>query len=244
MVRAVLFDLGNTLFDLDVRDPRRLLKDGIRIAHDYLAERGFALPPMAQYVRRVTRQVKWAYLRSQITLREIRLLDLTYKLHRRLGLELDDETLEQYARCCHQAIHGSFKPASGTPQTLRMVREAGYPIGLVSNTFMISKVLDEELAAAGLLDYFRVRVYSCDVGYMKPHPKIFQVALDGMGVKAEESMFVGDLIDVDVRGAARLGMTAVLVAPDGQVPHRRYRPDHVVRQISEVPDLLNIAVAP
>jgi HAD superfamily hydrolase (TIGR01662 family) len=165
-------------------------------------------------------------------------LDLTRRVHRRLGLELDDHTLEQYARCCHQAVHKLFRPADGVHDVLRKVSAAGYALGLVSNTFMISKVLDEELQAEGLLDYFGARVYSCDVGYLKPHPKIFQTALDRLGVTAAETMFVGDLIDVDVKGAARLGMTTVLVAPNGGPSGRRRRPDHVVRGVSEVPRLL------
>ncbi len=238
MIRAVLFDLGNTLFTLDTTDPRRLLEGGIRSAYAYLAERGFDLPPLDKYARRVARQLRWAYLRSQLTLREIRLLDLTHRVHRRMGLELDQPTLEQYARCCHRVIHESFRPAPGVHDTLRRIHRAGHQIGLVSNTFMISKVLDEELQAAGLLDFFSVRVYSCDVGYLKPHPRIFRAALDALGADAAESMFVGDLVNVDIKGAARLGMTTVLVASNGQAPAGRHQPDHVVREISEVPRLL------
>jgi putative hydrolase of the HAD superfamily len=238
MIRAVLFDLGNTLFTLDTTDPRRLLQDGIRSAYGYLADRGFDLPPVDRYVRRVARRLRWAYFRSQLTLREIPLLDLTRRVHRRMGLELDQPTLEQYARCCHRVIHKSFRPAPGVHDALRRIHRAGYRIGLVSNTFMISKVLDEELQAAGLLDVFSARIYSCDVGYLKPHPRIFRAALDALGANAAESMFVGDLLNVDVKGAARLGMTTVLVAPNGRVPAGRHHPDHVVRQVSEVPELL------
>ncbi|HUU81994.1 MAG TPA: HAD family hydrolase [Phycisphaerae bacterium] len=238
MVGAVLFDLGDTLFDLQTNDPRRYLEQGTRLAHRYLVERGFGPPPLNKYLPRIVRAVQWAYLRSRITLREIQLIDLIVRTHRKMGIRLDAASAEQYARHCHEPIRRVFKVTPGADETLRRVREAGYAVGLVSNTFMISKVMDEDLRAADLLDLFDVRVWSCDVGYAKPHPIIFRVALERLGVEADRTMFVGDLIDTDVKGAKRLGMTTVLKVSDGRLPPGRYRPDHVIRRITEVPALL------
>ncbi|MCH7814374.1 MAG: HAD-IA family hydrolase, partial [Planctomycetes bacterium] len=158
--------------------------------------------------------------------------------HGRWKVDLERATAERYARACHQPIREVFVAAEGAAGVLERVRQAGYAIGLVSNTFMLSKALDEDLEAAGMLDYFACRVYSADVGVMKPHRRIFETALNGLGVSAAETMFVGDLIDVDVKGAKRLGMTTVLKIADGYVPAGRYRPDHIIRRITELPDLL------
>ena len=49
----------------------------------------------------------------------------------------------------------------------------------------------------------------------KPEPPLFELALQRMGVKETEAVMVGDSIDSDVRGARRVGMTAVLFAPAG-----------------------------
>ena len=49
----------------------------------------------------------------------------------------------------------------------------------------------------------------------KPEPPLFELALSRMGVTAEEAAMVGDSVDSDVRGARRVGMTAILFAPDG-----------------------------
>ncbi|HEV8436474.1 MAG TPA: HAD-IIA family hydrolase [Methylomirabilota bacterium] len=49
----------------------------------------------------------------------------------------------------------------------------------------------------------------------KPEPPLFELALQRMGVKETEAVMVGDSIDSDVRGARRVGMTAVLFAPKG-----------------------------
>ena len=49
----------------------------------------------------------------------------------------------------------------------------------------------------------------------KPEPPLFELALGRMGVTSEEAAMVGDSVDSDVRGARRVGMTAILFAPDG-----------------------------
>ena len=47
----------------------------------------------------------------------------------------------------------------------------------------------------------------------KPEPPLFELALSRMGLTAEDAAMVGDSVDSDVRGARRVGMTAILFAP-------------------------------
>lgn len=238
MLRAVLFDLGDTLFWRSAGDPKTALADGIGRAHDDLRERHHQLPPKDRYVRRVLRRMTLAHIWSRWTLREIQVVGLIQRFHRRLGISLTDAAARQYARRCHQELRRMYKPAPGAQQTLRQLADSGYRLALVSNTFMSPEVLDENLAEAGLLDFFDTRVYSCDVGLMKPHPRIFETALRRIGTPAEEALFVGDRMDADIRGAGRVGMTTVLLAPDGHVPKGRHRPDYMIRSLTEIPDLL------
>jgi glycerol-1-phosphatase len=49
----------------------------------------------------------------------------------------------------------------------------------------------------------------------KPEPPLFELALGRMGVSAEDAAMVGDSVDSDIRGARRVGMTAILFAPKG-----------------------------
>ena len=55
-------------------------------------------------------------------------------------------------------------------------------------------------------------------GYVKPHPTIFQAALDRLGVPAEDAVMVGDSPEEDVEGARALGMQAILVDRDDRHP--------------------------
>ncbi|MHB8377167.1 MAG: HAD family hydrolase, partial [Dehalococcoidia bacterium] len=52
-------------------------------------------------------------------------------------------------------------------------------------------------------------VVSCDLGYMKPHPRIFEHVFTAMGIDARETAMVGDSLKADVQGAQALGMTGV-----------------------------------
>jgi FMN phosphatase YigB (HAD superfamily) len=52
-------------------------------------------------------------------------------------------------------------------------------------------------------------VLSSEVGKRKPHPAIFERALSELDVRSDEALFVGDRLDADVFGAARVGMRTV-----------------------------------
>jgi putative hydrolase of the HAD superfamily len=99
---------------------------------------------------------------------------------------------------------------------------------------------DIELEAYGLLEYFPVRITSGDTGYMKPHPAIFQHALDLLGVPADEAAYVGDRPANDIAGANAVGMFSILMSP----PHLERElgdavPDVTIGSLSELLDLVD-----
>jgi putative hydrolase of the HAD superfamily len=65
------------------------------------------------------------------------------------------------------------------------------------------------LERQGLVERVDAVVLSSAVGKRKPHPAIFERALDEVGVEPNEAVFVGDRLDTDVLGASRAGMTTV-----------------------------------
>jgi putative hydrolase of the HAD superfamily len=77
----------------------------------------------------------------------------------------------------------------------------------------------------GLAERLDFSVFSSEVGVRKPHPAIFERALEALEVEPEHALFVGDRLFEDVRGAAELGMTTVQALwfradehPDGAEP--------------------------
>jgi HAD superfamily hydrolase (TIGR01662 family) len=122
----------------------------------------------------------------------------------------------------------NFQLYEDTPPVLAALREHGLKIGLVSNTgrdlnaFIAHHKLDVDAA-----------VSSGAHGKTKPHPAIFQSALEQLGVTAEEAAMVGDSPEDDVDGAKALGMRAFLVDRDDRFPEMENR----------LPDLLALPAA-
>lgn len=92
-------------------------------------------------------------------------------------------------------------------------REALERIGQRYRTAVISNAdgkIHQVLGRCGIHDCFESITDSGVVGYEKPHPAIFQAALDAMKASPEESLYVGDVYSVDYVGARGAGMHAML----------------------------------
>lgn len=116
-------------------------------------------------------------------------------------------------------------------------------IGLVSN-FSYPKVIHLILDKFRLAPCFDSIIISGDVGWRKPHTKIFNLLLHQFSMKAQEVVFVGDTIEFDVVGAKRVGMTAVLIT-EGEDPFRDTadspelaEPDFIIDSFSKLPAVL------
>jgi HAD superfamily hydrolase (TIGR01450 family) len=70
----------------------------------------------------------------------------------------------------------------------------------------------------------------------KPEPPLFRMALDRLGLRAEEAAMVGDSVPSDIRGARALGMRTVLYAPHGGLPSPEA--DLTIRSFAELAHLV------
>lgn len=237
MYEAVLFDLGDTLVHFETWRPRRFLAAGTRPAYDRLCEWGFSPPPFPVYHRAVRRSFILSFFWSRFRRREVRLADVFHRLHLGMGLPVDSEHMTDLVVRCISPFRSLFEVDSEAIPMLSRLREAGLKLGIVSNTMFPHYAIDDVLAHDGLLEWFPVRVYSSEVGYMKPHPRIFQAAIERMGLTPGRTLFVGDRMSKDIKGAARLGFKTVLMRPSGAIPRRRPRPDFMIRRLSELPHI-------
>ena len=118
-----------------------------------------------------------------------------------------------------------------TIQVLSRLAES-YRLVAVSNWYWsLNNYLDNH----GIGAYFEAVITSAQIGYRKPHPKIFEHALALANVKPEEVVMVGDSYESDVLGAQGVGIRAVLldrwgVPPEADCP--------VISSLSELPDTL------
>lgn len=109
--------------------------------------------------------------------------------------------------------------AEGAPRALEGLRALGLRLAVVSNS---DGRAEAHLVHAGVRDGIEFVVDSQIVGIEKPDPGIFRIALERMAVPASRSLYVGDLLSVDERGASDAGMHAVTLDPYGDyVPEGR-----------------------
>ncbi|MDE1858391.1 MAG: HAD-IA family hydrolase [Thaumarchaeota archaeon] len=92
--------------------------------------------------------------------------------------------------------------------TLGELKRGGYALGLISNA---PADTEKVVVPLGLDRYLPTIVFSGIVGYTKPHPEIFNIAMKRAGARPEESVHVGDLYEADVVGARNAGMKGLLI---------------------------------
>jgi putative hydrolase of the HAD superfamily len=135
---------------------------------------------------------------------------------------------DRWAACHHFILYDDVT------EVLRTLHASGIKIGLISNTQRCLASFQTHFALDGL---FAVMISSSEHGYMKPHPSIFEAALEQAGVQRDEAVMVGDSLAHDIEGARRFGMRAVLVSRSGQPVN--CPPDvPVIRSLRELPELL------
>lgn len=237
MIRAVLFDLGDTLLLYHGIDLPRAFKEGGRRARRYLAGKGIPVPPLprfwrAHFYRMILRDL-WCRLMRQ----EFCVVDVLRRYQHRRGVRLDDEELIELARQWYGPLGEHAHLEAGIHRTLGELQRMGLKLAIVSNVPVPGLLVDEQLASHGLLRHFPVRIYSSEFGERKPRRRLFTRALAELGVPAREAVFVGDRIYSDLQGAQQLGLTGVLM-PSRFSGWRPMKPNHRIARVAELPALI------
>ena len=250
-IKAVFFDLGDTLWHL----PK--------------------MPPVEQVRGQTMKQVggliqSWGYELTEgrrMLGRDIRLMvedetrrafhgdcvdpgypDICRRVARMHGIELTGEQAEELWEAWN--LGGLFLGRELFPDvsdTLAELAARGYRLGSITNRGYGGPKFWDEVRAFGLDKTFEAIVVSCDVGYLKPHPRIYQYALEKMRLDADECVMVGDSMRADVEGSKTLGMIAVWRRPPVDEPVEEgtdepeitgpVAPDYSIREIGELLEL-------
>jgi len=218
--QGVLFDMGGTLlgeFKFDRAAGRAHLLD---IGHN---PRGVTLLDYAAFAREFDETIWADRMRSHVEFPVAKFWKLA---DAQLGITFDIPQEEVELEFWRKAV--TMKPEPGVVETLDVLRDAGMPLGVVSNSAFCGYVLSKELEQHGLRDYFGFVMSSADYGVRKPHHAIFDTAAAKLDMPAEAVWFVGDRLDQDIAGAKEAGMHAVWYNPgggpcDGAVPDAELR---------------------
>jgi len=216
-IRAVLFDLGDTLWHFPNMPPREvLIAETVGRISELLNGWGLEFTEQRRFLGRDIRMAV-----EEETSRAFHgdCLDPGYPaLCRRIagyhGLDLTPEQGEELWEAWN--LGGAFLGRVLFPDvldTLTSLRDQGYRLAAVTNRGYSGPRFHEEMQDLGLASLFEETVISCDVGYMKPHPWIYQHTLERLKIEADGVVMVGDSLRADVEGAKALGIVAVWRRP-------------------------------
>lgn len=206
-LEALFFDVGNTL----------LFPNRQKMLHALHSRQVFPSEDLLQQIERETKREFDALVESHAAIDH----GFWWMFYTRLlkELEIPDEAT------CADLVGRTQTSAnwcdirSGTREALLRLRER-YRLAVISNAD--GKIADV-LAHCGIADCFETITDSGIVGKEKPHPAIFQAALQSLGVKPEQSLYTGDVYSVDYLGSTGVGMQCVLFDVPGAYTNKGLR---------------------
>jgi putative hydrolase of the HAD superfamily len=234
---AVVFDLGGTLVEWPDWEVGAPAKWGL--AYDAVREAGEEIPASREdFITAMRAAEKAHWVRVDRDHWSGPPTGLVNDGFRRLETNVDDRALvaalDGYAR----AVAGWCTVFADTRDTLATLRERGYRLGLLSNTWWAAAWHNADLATHGLEGFLDELVYTSDLPHSKPHPSVFREVASRLGIVPEACVMIGDRQIDDVAGARAVGMRAIWRPNGSGCPVSDVAPDTVVDALAELPDLL------
>ena len=242
MLRAVIFDMDETLIDWSRREGEwaDVSREHLRPIYEYLKSEGYRLPALDKVVQIYGDRTREAWNAMNPPHWECPpQFSVLHQVFADLGLDLDELDLQRLdGLFAWDAIPG-VRPFADAVEVLHTLRSAGLRTGLLTNAMMPMRMRDAELRAYGLLDYLDVRLTAGDIGKFKPHPEVFRVILQRLGVSPANAIFVGDSPQHDVAGAQAVGMRAIWVRRADAVLTDSIKPNAVVDSLGGILKVLD-----
>lgn len=240
-INTVLFDLGSTLIYFDGEWPNALAKADAALLRS-LQSSGLALDDGA-FLTEFRREVD-AYYRE----RDTEFIEYTthYVLRKLLGewgyADVPVDVLRKGLDALYAVTQSYWTPEADTVPVLERLKSRGYRMGLISNA-ADDKDVQMLVDKAGIRAYFETIISSAAFGIRKPNPQIFHSVLEQLGVTPQQAVMVGDTLGADILGANNAGLISIWITrhadtPGNQVHADNIRPDAIIRNLSELPKLI------
>jgi putative hydrolase of the HAD superfamily len=241
-IQAIAFDVNGTLVDINTEDG---MEQCFRAAGHYLTYQGVNLR------RTEVRDLYFQTMKEQLASSPEEYPEFDSVGIWRTILEdhateftrsLPEEQRAQIPLFLAQMYRGISRRRLQLYPNVRDVLDAlreKFPMAIVTDAQ--SPYARGELHQVGLLDYFDPIIVSGDYGFRKPDRRLFQLALDGMGVPTERTLYVGNDMHRDIFGAREIGMRTVMFDSDqGTKEHLDCVPDFTITDYRELLDIVGM----
>ncbi len=244
MIKAITFDLWDTVFIDDTDEPKRKAAGRPTKA----VERRKLVKQFVDKHLQISQEIVNAAYNAQDAAFRKAWHDqhITWSVKERLEIVLkglnvtlpEDELAELVL--LHEEMELEFRPnfVDGVHEAIKALSE-NYKLGVISDAiFSPGRSLRKLLEDEGLLQYFTTFVFSDEVECSKPHECVFNAAKKGLGVKFNEIVHIGDREHNDILGPEKMGMKSILCLAAlnrGSDPNRA---DAFFEDYSELPSII------
>ena len=226
MIRNVLFDLDDTLFDFHKAEKIALTKTLVHFGIDPTEE------TLALYS--AINAAHWKRLElGEISREEVK-VGRYRELFKTIGVECDPVKATAYYESM-LAIGHYFMP--GAPELLEELY-GKYRLYIVSNG--TAKVQEGRIGSSGIKKYMDGIFISQLLGANKPDKQFFDICFAEIpDFSLSETVIIGDSLSSDIKGGINAGITTVWFNPKGIENDNDIKPDYTIKELSEVPGLLS-----
>jgi HAD superfamily hydrolase (TIGR01549 family) len=237
-IKAILFDLGETLLNFGKVNPREVFRQGARLSYDFLKSSGQPVGSFKSYCLWYLAALYFRRIVSGFTRNDFNSLAMLRWAGMKKGIRLDGEQWRHFAWFWYEPLSKIATVEPDIKETLTKLKNSGIKLGIVSNTFVSADSLEKNMQQFGILDFFEPRMYSYEFDFRKPDIRIFKIAAERIGESSQNILFIGDRIDKDVRPALKVGMHAALKT--AYTNNGKKLPDGAwkINLISELPNLV------
>lgn len=226
MIRNVLFDLDDTLFDFHKAEKIALTKTLVHFGIDPTEE------TLALYS--TINAAHWKRLELGELSREEVKVGRYRELFKTIGVECDPVKATAYYESM-LAIGHYFMP--GAPELLEELYRK-YRLYIVSNG--TAKVQEGRIGSSGIAKYMDGIFISQILGANKPDKQFFDICFAEIpDFSLSETVIIGDSLSSDIKGGINAGITTVWFNPKGIENDNNIKPDYTIKELSEVPGLLS-----
>ena len=241
MIRAITFDLWDTVIHDDSDEPKRTAA-GLPSKRE--ARRALVRDALAAHAAVPAEVVDVAYDTTDAAFARVwhdqhvtwSVAERLSVLLRGLGRELPEAILADVtARIEEMELEIMPDPVPGIGDAIEALADR-YPLAVVSDAIHSpGRCLREWLERHRLLHHFAAFAFSDEVGRSKPHPDVFTRAAAGLGVELSEMLHIGDREHNDVRGPHALGMKAILLTATRDRDRAGSAADAVCERAADLP---------
>lgn len=228
--KHLFFDLDHTLWDFDANAKATLqqLHFDLKLVDKGIHDFDVFYKNYLAHNEKLWARYRNGYIKQEeLRIKRMWLTLLDFKV-------ADEELARQLSELFLQLLPTRTLIFPDTKEVLQYLTDKGYQLHLITNGFELTQ--HSKLKSSGLDGFFKEIVTSESSNSLKPQKKIFEFALNKTGAKVNESIMIGDSIEVDIAGAMSVGMDQVHVNYNNA--KQELKPTYTITALSQMKEFL------